>query len=78
MRKTEQMRRKTERMQRAKLRSKAEEMVVGTLNVHTFAYKGTNGVGRNSTAVLQLRDEANCDVIGLQETLRAIEAAFLI
>lgn len=69
---------KTERTKRGKMTSKTrmEEMLVGTFNVRTIAYKGANGIGNNSITVFQLCDNATCGVVGLQETRPADEVAF--
>lgn len=42
-------------------RGRTGELVVGTVNVHTFAYKGAHGIGHDST-VLQLCGSPNCDL----------------
>ncbi|CAM9752224.1 unnamed protein product, partial [Pylaiella littoralis] len=70
--------RKADRKRRAEMRTKARagELVVGSFNVRTLAYKGANGIGHNSNTVLQLCGSSDCDVVGLQETRRANDGAF--
>ena len=53
----------------ARARSKAGELVGGTYNVRTLAFKGTNGKG-HAEVILQTCEDAGCDIIGLQEMRR--------
>ena len=42
---------------------------MGTCNVRTLAFKGTNGIG-NAEVVLKTWEDEVCDIIGLQEVRR--------
>ena len=53
----------------ARARSRAGELVVGTHNVRTLAFKGTNGIG-HAEVTLKTCEDAGCDIIGLQEVRR--------
>ena len=70
--------REEDRTRRAEIRAKARvgELVVGTFNVRTLAYKGANGIGHNSNTILQICANSECDIVGLQETRRANQGAF--
>ena len=59
----------------ARAKARAEEWVVGTLNVRTLAYKGSNGIGHNLISLVGICSESGCDVIGLQETRRGAQGA---
>ena len=59
----------------ARARSRAGDLVVGTYNVRTLAFKGTNGIG-HAEVILKTCEDAGCDVIGLQEVRRNGESAF--
>ena len=56
-------------------RSRAGEPVVGTCNVRTLAFKGTNGIG-HAEVMLKTCEDASCDIIGLQEVKRNGQSAF--
>ena len=45
----------------ARARSRAGELVVGTYNVNTLAFKGTNGIG-HAEVVLETCEDAGCDI----------------
>ena len=47
----------------ARARSRAGKLVVGTYNVRTFAFKGTNGIG-HAEVILKTCEDAGCDIIG--------------
>ena len=47
----------------ARARSRAGELVVGTYNVRTLAFKGTNGIGH--AVILQTCEDADFDIIEL-------------
>ena len=53
----------------ATARSRAGELVVGTYNVRTLVFKGTNGI-RHAEVIMKTCEDAGCDVIGLQEVRR--------
>ena len=53
----------------AKARSRLEELTFGTLNVHTAAVNGVDGIGHIDT-LLRTFAAKGCDVIGLWETKR--------
>ena len=59
----------------ARARSRAGELVVGTYNVRTLAFKGTNGIG-HAGLILKTPEDAGCDIIGLQEVGRSGQSAF--
>ena len=59
----------------ARARSRAGELVVGTYNVRTLAFKGTNGRG-HAEVILKTCEDAGCDVIGLQEVRRNGQSVF--
>ena len=59
----------------ARARSRAGELVVGTYNVRTLAFKGTNGIG-HAEVIMNTCEDAGCDVIGLQEVRRNGQSAF--
>ena len=59
----------------ARARSRAGELVLGAFNVHTLAFKGTNGIG-HAEVILKTCEDAGCDVIGLQEVRRDRQSAF--
>ena len=59
----------------AKARSRAGELVVGTYNVRTLSFKGTNGIG-HAEVIMKTCQNAGCDVIGLQEVRRNGQSAF--
>ena len=59
----------------ARARSRAGEVVVGTCNVRTLAFKGTNGIG-HAEVILKTCEDAGCDSIGLQEVRRNGQSAF--
>ena len=42
---------------------------MGTYNVRTLAFKGTNGIG-HAEVILKTCEDAGCDIIGLQEVRR--------
>ena len=48
---------------------------MGTFNVRTLAFKGTNGIGR-AEVILKTCEDAGCGVIGLQEMRRDGQSAF--
>ena len=50
----------------ARARSRVGELVEGTYNVRTLDFKGTSGVG-HAEVILKTREDAGCDIIGLQE-----------
>ena len=58
----------------ARARSRAGELVVGTFNVRTLAFKGKNGIG-HAEVILKTCEDAGCDVIGLQEVRRDGQSA---
>ena len=60
---------------RSRARSRAGELVVGTYNVRTLAFKGTNGIG-HAEVIMRTCEDAGCDVIGLQEVRRNGQSAF--
>ena len=53
----------------ARARPRAGELVVGTYNVRTLAFKGTNGIG-HAEVILQTCEDADCAIIRLQEVRR--------
>ena len=55
--------------------SRAGVLVVGTYNVRTLAFKGTNGIG-HAEVILKTCEDAGCDIIGLQEVRRDGQSAF--
>ena len=59
----------------ARASSKAGELVVGTYNVRTLAFKGTNGIGP-AGVILKTCENAGCDIIGLQVVGRDGQSAF--
>ena len=59
----------------ARARSRAEEVVMGTYNVRTLVFKGTNGIG-NAKVIVKTCEDAGCDIIGLQEVRRDEQSAF--
>ena len=59
----------------ARARSRAGELVVGTYNVRTLAFKGTNGIG-HAEVILNTCEDAGFDAIGLQEVRRNGQSAF--
>ena len=59
----------------ARARSRAGELIVGTYNVCTLAFKGTNGMG-HAEVTLKTCEDAGCDIIGLQEVRRDGQIAF--
>ena len=58
----------------ARARSRVGELVVGTFNVRTLAFKGSNGIG-HAEVILKTCEEAGCDIIGLQEVGRDGQSA---
>ena len=42
---------------------------MGTYNVRTLAFKGTNGIGHDAV-ILKTSEDAGCDVMGSQEVRR--------
>ena len=48
---------------------------MGTYSVRALAFKGTNGIG-HAEVILKTREDAGCDIIGLQELKRNGESAF--
>ena len=48
---------------------------MGTYNVRTLAFKGTNGIG-HAEVILKTCEDASCDIIGLQEVKRNGQSAF--
>ena len=48
---------------------------MGTYNVRTLAFKGTNSIG-HAEIILKTWEDAGCDVIGLQEARRNGQSAF--
>ena len=48
---------------------------MGTYNVRTLAFKGTNGIG-HAEVTLKTCEDAGCDNIGLQEARRDGKSAF--
>ena len=56
-------------------RSRAGELVVGTYNVRTLAFKGTNGIG-HAEVIMKTCEGAGCDIIGLQEVRRNGQSVF--
>ena len=48
---------------------------MGTYNVRTLAFKGTNGIGY-AEVILKTCEDAGCDIIGLQEVRRNRQSAF--
>ena len=59
----------------ARARSRAGELVVGTFNIRTLAFKGTSGIG-HTEVILKTCKDAGCDVVGLQEVGRDGQSAF--
>ena len=59
----------------ARARSRAEELVVGSYNVRTLAFKGTNGLG-HAKVILKTCEDAGYDIIGLQKVRRDGQSAF--
>ena len=59
----------------ARARSRAGDLVVGTYNVQTLAFKGTNGIG-HAEVIMKTCQDTGCDVIGLQEVRRNGQSAF--
>ena len=59
----------------ARARSRARDLVVGTYNVRTFAFKSTNGIG-HAEVILKTCEDAGCDIIGLQDVRRNGQSAF--
>ena len=59
----------------ARATSRAGELAVGTYNVRTLAFKGTNGIG-HAEVIMKTCEDACCDVIGLQEVRRNGQCAF--
>ena len=57
-------------------RSRAGELVVGTFNVRTLAFKRMNGIG-HAEVILEICEDADCDIIrGLPEVRRNGQSAF--
>ena len=50
---------------------------MGTYNVRTLAFKGTNGIG-HVEVILKTCEDAGCDIIGLQEVRRNGQSAFTV
>ena len=48
---------------------------MGTYNVRTLAFKGTNGIG-HAEVILKTCEDAGCDILGLQEVRRNGQSAF--
>ena len=48
---------------------------MGTFNVRTLAFKGTNGIG-HTEVILKTCEDAGCDIIGLQEVRRNGKSVF--
>ena len=48
---------------------------MGTYNVRTLAFKGTNGIG-HAEVILKTYEDAGCDIIGLKEVRRNGQSAF--
>ena len=61
----------------ARARSRAGQLVVGTYNVRTLDFKGTNGIG-HAEVILKTCEDAGCDIIGLQEVRRNGQSAFTV
>ena len=61
----------------ARARSRTEELVVGTYNVRTLVFKGTNGMD-HAEVILKTCEDAGCDTIGLQKMKRNGQSAFLV
>ena len=59
----------------ARARSRAGELVVGTYNVRTLAFQGTNGIG-HARVIMKTCEDAGCDVIGFREVRRNGQSAF--
>ena len=57
-------------------RARRRELVIATHNVRTMAVGGKHGVGR-SAEVLDVHQDMDCDIIGLQETRRSGQSALL-
>ena len=57
-------------------RARRRELAIATHNVRTMAVDGKHGVGR-AAEVLDVYQEMGCDIIGLQETRRSGQSAFL-
>ena len=53
----------------ARARSRAGELVVATYNVHTLAFKGTNGIC-HAEVISNASQDAGCDIVGLKEVGR--------
>ena len=49
----------------ARARCRAGELVVGTFNVRTLAFKGAYGIG-HAQVILKTCEDAGCDVMGLK------------
>ena len=59
----------------ARARSRAGKLVVGTCNVRTLAFKGTNGIG-HAEVIVKTCEDAGCDTIGLQKVRRNAQSAY--
>ena len=59
----------------ARVPPSAGELVVGSYNIRTLAFMGTNGIGR-AEVILKTCEDAGCDVIGLQELRRNGQSDF--
>ena len=59
----------------ARARSRAGELVVGTYNVRTLTFKGTNGIG-HAEMVLETCEDAGGYITGLKEARRNGQSAF--
>ena len=49
---------------------------MGTYNVQTLAFKGTNGIG-HAEVIMKTCEDAGCDDIGLQEVRRHGQSVFM-
>ena len=58
-------------------RARRKELVIATHNVRTMAVDGKHGVGR-AVEILDVYQEMDCDIIGLQETRRGGQSALLL
>ena len=61
----------------ARSRSRAGELVEGRYNVHTLAFKGTNGIGHAEVTLMTCED-AGCDIIGLQGVRHNGQSAYTV
>ena len=68
-------RRGRRRIRSARARSRAGELVLGTYNVRTLAFKGTNSIG-HTELILKTCEDTGCDIKGLQEVRRNGQGAF--